>query len=71
MAKANRDPMNYVGIKGADYARAVVREWEENDMKMDARERLADAAINIGKYTDDAKAFWRDYLADLRSGNKA
>jgi hypothetical protein len=50
--------------KCAEYARDVIAELTRDCKSKKARVRMAEMAINMGNYTDDARDVWRAYLAD-------
>ena len=49
--------------KGADYARDVIAELTRDCKSKRARVRMAEMAVRMGNYTDDARDVWRAYLA--------
>ena len=49
--------------KCAEYARDVIAELTRDCKSRKARVRMAEMAIGMGHYTDDARDVWRAYLA--------
>ena len=49
--------------KCAQYARDVIAELTRDCKSKRARVRMAEMAISMGNYTDDARDVWRAYLA--------
>ena len=49
--------------KCAQYARDVIAELTRDCKSRKARIRMAEMAIGMGNYTDDARDVWRAYLA--------
>lgn len=49
--------------KCAQYARDVIAELTRDCRSKRARVRMAEMAIDLGHYTDDARDVWRAYLA--------
>ena len=50
-------------LKDAEYARDVIAELTRDCKSRNARVRMAEMAIGMGNYTDDARDVWRAYLA--------
>lgn len=50
-------------LKDAQYARDVIAELTRDCKSRKARVRMAEMAISMGHYTDDARDVWRAYLA--------
>ena len=49
--------------RDAQYAAAVIAELKRDCRSKRARVRMAEMAISMGNYTDEARVVWRDYLA--------
>lgn len=49
--------------RNAEYAADVIAELTRVCRSKKARIRMAEMAISMGNYTDEALAVWRDYLA--------
>jgi hypothetical protein len=49
--------------RSADYAADVIAELTRDCRSKKARIRMAEMAISMGNYTDEARTVWRDYLA--------
>ena len=49
--------------KCAQYARDVIAELTRDCKSKRARVRMAEMAISMGNYNDDARDVWRAYLA--------
>jgi len=49
--------------KCAEYARDVIAELTRDCKSRKARVRMAEMAISMGHYTNDARDVWRAYLA--------
>ena len=49
--------------KCAQYARDVIAELTRDCKSRKARVRMAELAISMGHYTNDARDVWRAYLA--------
>jgi hypothetical protein len=50
-------------LKDAQYARDVIAELTRDCRSKRARVQMAEMAIGMGNYTDDARDVWRAYLA--------
>ncbi len=48
----------------ADYAAGVIDEMKRHTKSKAARVKMAKMAIEMGNYTDEARAVWRAYLAE-------
>jgi len=48
--------------RNAKYAADVIAELKRDCRSKKARIRMAEMAISMGNYTDEAKSVWRDYL---------
>jgi hypothetical protein len=49
--------------RNADYAADVIAELKRDCRSKKARVRMAEMAISMGNYTDEARTVWRNYLA--------
>lgn len=57
--------MTTAHLKDSAYARAIIADLERDTQSLAARRRMAELAITIGRYDDDAKDVWREYLQRL------
>lgn len=48
--------------RNAEYAAEVIAELKRDCRSKKARVRMAEMAISMGNYTDEARAVWREYL---------
>jgi hypothetical protein len=51
----------------ADYAEGVIAEMKRYTKNKAARVRMAEMAIEMGNYTDEARKVWVAYLAEERA----
>lgn len=49
-------------MKNAEYARDIIATMERETKSRATRQRMAEIAIRIGNYDDEAKQVWREYL---------
>ena len=54
--------MPEASLKGTDYARDIIATMERETISRDARKRMAETAIQFGRYDGAAIMVWRDYL---------
>ena len=49
-------------MKNAEYARDIIATMERDTKSRAARKRMAELAVKIGNYDDEAKTVWSEYL---------
>lgn len=52
-------------MKNAAYAREVIEQMDRECKSGAARKRMAELAVKMGRYDDEARAVWAEYLASL------
>lgn len=54
-----------ITMKNAAYAKMIIATMEAETKSKAARKRMAEMAIKIGNYDDDAKVVFSDYIKTL------